>query len=400
MSNKSRPSLLKLPTLLTRRSYLAFALCLGMVALAGCQTADDGRLPTELQKIESKLSVQRLWKTSVGSDAQGLGFGLQPDVKDGVVFVAGSKGRVRALDAKSGRVLWTQDTEVNLSAGPAVGAGRVVLGSNKGDVIALDAQSGKTLWRAKLNGEILAAPGVGAEQVAVRTANGAMNVLSASSGNTLWISTQEIPRLSLRGASAPLVTSGVVIAGSDAGKISSYNALDGAVVWERLLGLPRGTTELERLVDIDGKIELSGADLFAVGYNTRLAKLDARSGNIVWSKKYSSATGVSLALNKVYLSDFDGQVVALDQDSGSEVWKNDEYKYRNLNVPVTTARAVVVGDFEGYVHFLSPDDGSTLARMRVSKSALRVPAVSEDDRVYVQADDGTVVALKINELKL
>ena len=367
--------------------------------LSGCsifsQDAEDSRVPVELKEFTPQLKVQSLWSSKIGDAAEGLGFGLSPSVKSGVVYIASYDGVVRALNAKTGALIWKNATGVSVTAGPSIGAGQVVVGSNNGDIISIDANTGKVQWRSVVGGEVITPPTVGLEQIAVRSANGSLNVLSTTSGELIWQDEQEVPRLSLRGSSMPLVTKGVVIAGNDSGKISSYNALDGGVVWERLLGLPRGTTELERLVDIDGKIGINDDNIYVVGFNSRLAKIDARTGNILWSKEYSSNNGVDLGWKDIYLSNTDGHVVAVDQETGSLTWKSEEYQYRQLTAPLATTGAIVVGDLEGYIHFLSSTDGTTIARQKISKAPIRVTPVAEGNLIYVQSDDGKIVAFKI-----
>ncbi len=372
---------------------------LALLTLSGCsifnQGAEDSRQPAELQAFESGLTLKTVWKTSIGDGAEGLSFNLRPSVQDETLYLASSNGTVSALNASTGTNIWTVNTGVILSAGPGVSSDQVIVASNNGDVIALEAKSGDELWRSKVSGEVIAAPGVGIEQIAVRAANGTLHVLSASSGTQLWYDEQVVPTLSLRGSSTPLVTSGVVITGTDAGKLISFNAVDGGVLWERLLGLPRGSTELERLIDIDGKIGVSETNLFAVGYNSRLAKIDARNGSVIWGKTVSSNTGVGLGLSNVFVTNSDDHLVAFSQESGSQVWKSEEYQYRQLTAPTPTGQALVVGDSEGFVHFISPSDGKTIARTKISKAAIKQAPIYANDMVYVIADNGQLFAYKI-----
>ncbi len=391
------PSIASVKSSLNKLTHASFIVAL--LVLSGCsffnQGAEDSRQPATLQVVESSLNLATVWKTTIGDGAQGLSFNLRPSVQDGVLYLASSNGVVRALNASTGANIWTANTGVILSAGPSASSGRVIVAGNNGDVIALGTKAGKELWRTKVSGEVIAAPGVGIEQVAVRAANGTLHVLSANSGTELWFDEQVVPTLSLRGASTPLVTSGVVITGTDAGKLISFNAVDGAIMWERLLGLPRGSTELERLIDIDGNIALNETNLFAVGYNSRLAKIDARSGNVIWGKTVSSNTGVSLGLSDVFVTTSDDHLIAFNQESGAQVWKSEEYQYRELTAPTPIGSALVVGDFEGFVHFISPTDGKTLARTKISKAAIKQAPIFANDMVYVIADNGQLMAYKI-----
>ena len=392
-----KPSIASVKTSLSKLTQASFILVL--LAISGCsvfsQDAEDSRQPATLQVIENSLKLTTVWKATIGDGAEGLSYNLKPSVQDGVLYLASSNGVVRALNASTGAKIWTANTGVILSAGPSANSGRVIVASNNGDVIALGSTAGKELWRSKVSGEIIAAPGVGIEQVAVRAANGTLHVLNANSGSELWFDEQVVPTLSLRGASTPIVVSGVVIAGTDAGKLISFNAVDGAVLWERLLGLPRGSTELERLIDIDGNIAINETNLFAVGYNSRLAKVDARSGNVIWSKSVSSNTGVSLGLSDVFVTTSDDHLLAFNQESGAQVWKSEEYQYRELTAPTPIGPALVVGDFEGFVHFISPIDGKTLARTKFGKTAIKQAPIFANDMIYVIADNGQLMAYKI-----
>lgn len=382
------------------RAFKSILILICAVLLTSCsffnQTAEDARQPAILKEFTPQIQVKTLWSSSTGDHAEGLGLGLKPVVRDGVLYMAGHNGVVTALNAENGRSIWSKATGASLSGGPGVGSGQVVVASSKGDVIALNVENGNENWRTKITGEVLSTPDVSAEQVAVRSANGTLNVLNANNGASLWLNEQEVPRLSLRGSSTPIITSGVVLSASDAGKVSSYDALDGAVLWDRLLGIPRGTTELDRLVDIDGNMQLNETSLFVVGYNSRLAKIDARNGSILWAKDHSSSTGVNLDWKNVYISNSDSHVVALEQANGNQVWKNEEYQYRELSAPVSTGTTVIVGDLEGFVHFLSAEDGSTIARQKISKSPIRAPGVYADNIVYMQSDDGTLVAFELS----
>ena len=135
--------------------------------------------------------------------------------------------------------------------------------------------------------------------------------------------------------------------------------------------------------------------MFAVGYNSRLAKIDARNGSVVWGKTVSSNTGVGLGLSNVYVSSSDDHLLAFSQESGSQVWKSEEYQYRELTAPTPTGQALVVGDLEGFVHFISPSNGKTLARTKISKAAIKQAPIYANDMVYVIADNGQLFAYKI-----
>ena len=80
-----------------------------------------------------------------------------PIVVDGVMYVSTDLSRVRALDAKTGKELWTFDPEVDggwllhvccgfVNRGVAVWEGKVYVGTLDGRLIAIDAKTGKQIW--------------------------------------------------------------------------------------------------------------------------------------------------------------------------------------------------------------------------------------------------------------
>jgi len=284
-----------------------------------------------------------------------------------------------------------------IGGGPGVYGNTVVIGGYNGEAIAYSTETGQELWRKQLTSEIITAPAVDNEYVAVRSTDGRVTVLQASTGEELWFDEQEVPRLSLRGNGTPILQGGLLISPNDNGKILAFNPATGAIVWQSVLGIPRGKTELDRLVDIDGNIALSGTDIYAVGYQSRLGKIDGNTGRLQWAQKYSSESGLGVDSENIYLSDDESTVFAVSQTSGSEKWKTEAMANRQLTAPIPVGGSLVTGDLAGYVHFLSPNDGSTLQRIRLSKSPIVATPLGVSSLVYIQADDGTLAAYRVGE---
>src|SRR3984885_3959365 len=267
------------------------------------------------------LLVKRVWSASVDDKkAVALRLGLGISMANNRVYAAGHRGDVVALDLASGRELWRAKTRAPLSGGTAASEQLVLVGASDGQLFAFDAMSGKARWQVRLNGEVLAAATIAAHLIAVRTVDGKLHALSPDDGHELWAQQQAVPRLSLRGTARPVIIGEVVLCGFDNGKLLAVNSSDGSVAWETQVTPPHGRTELERLVDIDSAVGVAGHDVYAVGFQGRVAMLALDTGQIWWSHEASSYRGLVFDDDMLYMADANGEVVALKARTGAEVW--------------------------------------------------------------------------------
>lgn len=369
-----------------------------LLLIAACSKDKDIDKPAVLAPFPGTLKVDRVWSASVpdkGAKVLRLGLDLAIATEGKRVYAAGYKGEVIALDLASGHVLWrTKLKKTPFSGGPAVGADLVAVGTSEGEVIAMDPTSGKIRWRVRLNGEILAAPAISDRAVAVRTVDGKLRALSPKDGHELWVQEQQVPRLSLRGTSRPVIAGDVTLCGFDNGKVLAVNMNDGSLQWEATVAPPHGRTELERLVDIDSTPLVSGQDVFTVGFQGRVARLALDTGQVWWQRDASSYRGIALDDDALYIAMADGEVVALRQRTGVEIWRQKALLHRGLSSVALTDNAVVTADFQGYLHWLDKATGELAARARASKVRVSNPPVVVGNVVVVVDDAGKINAFR------
>jgi outer membrane protein assembly factor BamB len=381
---------------------MALALALSTGALTGCKFFNTSKKenispPTELSKFEAKGRFDEQWDFGVSdADAGVRGEALRPAISADAVFVAGAEGDVARLDRASGRVQWKRNTELRIAGGVGADARRLVLGTLDGEVIALDANDGEELWRVSFPCEFLATPVVTAAVVAVRGNNGRVYGLNTNDGSLSWTFDGDVPLLSLRG-NADLVLEGTTLYNaSDSGKLSAIDLVEGRLKWEQVITLPDGRNELERMIDLDGQFRADRGDVVIAGFNGNTHILTSDSGRTVWTQKSGSAAGLDVDERHVYISESDGDVRALDRRSGVQVWRQKALRHRMLSAPRVVGGAVVVGDLEGFLHALSPEDGRLLARTRVGKTPIAAPPVVVDDTIFVQSRGGNIASLSLN----
>jgi outer membrane protein assembly factor BamB len=367
-----------------------------LLILSACSKDKDVDQPTKLTDINATLRVEKVWTASVadkGAKPLRLGLGLAVDGDH--VYAAGRKGEVAAFDVATGRSVWRVKTKLALSGGPGAGAGLVVVGSTFGDLIALDEAKGTTRWKVRLNGEVLSAPVVGERLIAIRTVDGKLHGISIKDGQELWTQEQQVPRLSLRGTSWPVLTGDLVLSGFDNGKVAAVNVNDGSVQWETTISPPHGKTELERLDDVDAAVRVSGSDVYAIGFQGRVAMLALDTGQIWWSHDASSFRGIGLDDESLYVSTADGEVIAMRRRTGTEIWRQKGLLHRRLSAVVEADTSVVAADYQGYVHWLDKATGALAARASAGKKVrISNSPVVVGNMVLVVNDAGRITAFR------
>jgi outer membrane protein assembly factor BamB len=375
-----------------------FLMLAAALAVVGCSREKDVEPPAELVELDATRRVERVWSASVGGDAEIQRLGLGLGVNSTHVFGAGRGGDVGAFAIENGKEAWRTETRTSLSGGTGADDSLVAVGSTDGEVIALDAKTGAERWRVRVGGEVLSAPAVSQNIVAVRTVDGRLRGLSATDGREAWLHEEQVPRLSLRGTSRPVISGDLVICGFDNGKVVAVNLADGALVWETPVTPPRGRTELERMVDIDSAVVVSGNDVFTAGFQGRVAMLARDTGQIWWSREASSHRGVGADDNAVYLSSSEGEVVALRRTTGVELWRQNARARRGLSAPAAAENGAVVGDFQGFVHVLDPASGALAARTPSLDARISQPALVTGGLAIVITDRGRIAAFRIHDL--
>lgn len=366
-----------------------------VLSLGGCGwfSKDETEPPAVLPNIQAQFSVKTLWSRDTGAGMGRYYLHLRPFLRDGVIYVAGADGRVGAYQTDEGRALWERTIDVPLTGGVGGGDGFVLVGSGDGHVIALRSADGGEAWRRRLSSEVMALSVIDQGIAVARTNDGRLHGIEAATGAVLWQAGRTTPPLSLRGTSMPLAGGGGVIAGFDNGRIVAFALERGNALWEAAAGAPLGRSEIERMTDVDGEMAVAGGVLYAAAYQGNVVAIDLRDGRTIWSRELSSHAGVAVDDDQVYVTDAFSHVWALDRASGGTLWQQDRLRLRGLTAPIVTSRGIVVADFEGYVHWLSPGDGGFIARERAGSAGVTATPLVRGDVVHVLGREGQLTAL-------
>ena len=376
----------------------ALALRAALLLIAACSKDKNVDEPAKLTPLpHPSVKVTHIWgynlhdkKATVLRLDQGI------SIADDRVYAASHKaGEVVALNLTNGRLLWRAKTRAPLSGGTASSPELVVVGASDGQLFAFDAANGHGRWNIRLNGEVLAPAAISPKLIAVRTVDGKLHALRPEDGHELWVTEQQVPRLSLRGTASPVISGDLVLSGFDNGKVVALSSGDGSVQWEATVTPPHGRTELERLDDIDSPVRVAGRDVYAVGFQGKVAMLAIDTGQVWWSHEASSYRGLTVDEDTLYVADSDGVVSALKTRTGAEVWQQKALLHRGLSPIAVMDDTIVTGDFQGYLHWLDKASGALAARVSTGGGRISTQPLVIGDMVVVVNDRGQINAYRV-----
>lgn len=373
-------------------------LALGTLTLTACFgffEKDNVEPPAALTTYKAELTPTQRWSTRIGSGASDEYLRLSPSIANNTIFTSSVNGNVVATDASNGRTRWNVNTRMPVTSGPGVGNGLVVVGSRMGDVIALSQTDGRRLWQTNISGEVIAKPAIQNNIVIVKAVNGDIHALSTTDGHEVWAYQQTEPNLILRGSSSPLISGNAVFIGFANGVLSKLSVNAGQLDWSRPIATATGAFSIQRMIDINADPLIYQHRVFAATYQGNIASLDWATGETLWTHDISSYTGMTTDGNTVYISDASGFIWAFGVNSGSVNWHQTNLKARGLSGPASMNQYIVVGDAEGYLHWLSKRDGHFAARTQVGNSILATPIV-DNNILYVLTSDGLLAAYSIS----
>ncbi|MDB5989769.1 MAG: bamB [Herbaspirillum sp.] len=375
--------------------YCSKYICVGaVVLLSGCSmfswfSKKPVNPPAPLAELKATKNVHTLWKVSVPKSET---YQFSPALAADSVYAAGADGTIVRINVKSGQTDWRINAKMKLTAGVGSDGATVAVVGEKGVVLAYD-NAGKLLWKGQASSEVLSAPAVGSGLVIVRSLDNRIAAFDALTGVRRWMAERNTPSLTLRSAPGIAIVSSTAFVALPGGRLSALTLTNGGPIWEVQVGDPRGTTEMERVADVSGMPAVLGNDVCVVTYQSRIGCFDTSSGGVRWVKAFSSSVGVSVDARYVFAADESGTVTEFERATGAALWSNDKLSYRQLSAPASVGSTVALGDYQGYIHFLSQADGSFVGRVPTDGSAITANPVVAGSSVIFQTQAGTVVAL-------
>jgi outer membrane protein assembly factor BamB len=368
------------------------SLTLLLTACSGFFDKDNTPPPTPLVSFTPSIAPKQLWYTNVNNGVGSDYIKLSPSLDDQKIFTADKTGTVTATEKATGKNLWKASIREAITAGPTAHHDLVFVGTRNGKIFALQQANGGAVWNTQLSSEVLAAPAASNNIVLVKTIDGQLTALAENDGHTLWHYQQIEPALILRGASAPQISHDIAVVGFENGNLVKLTLDEGSQLWQQTVAVPQGSFAIQRMVDIDADPVIFGNTVYVATYQGRIAALDLTTVRNKWTHDISSYTGLAVDEKQIYISDATSHVWTFNAESGATDWRQTKLEARNITAPATIGDYIVVGDAEGYLHWLSKQDGHFVARVRVNNGGILAAPVVDNNIVYVLTKDGHLAA--------
>jgi outer membrane protein assembly factor BamB len=370
------------------RAQAAIILVVSSAVLAACSGGSKRPDPAPLAANVALIGVKQAWANRVGPPPAGS----SPAVFGNTVIVAGADGTVAAIDALSGRDLWRGSAGAALATGAGTDGKLTAVVTRENDVVAMDG-GGKVLWKTKLPAQTFTAPFVAGARVFVLVADRSVHALDGATGKKLWTQQRPSEALVLSKAGTILAVGDTLVVGSG-GRLVGLNPGNGSIRWEAAIASPRGTNDVERLVDLVGSTSRIGEIVCARAFQAAVGCVNAARGTLLWNRPANGIEGIHGDSNLIFGTETDGKLIAWSRADGQIAWQSDRLQYRDLSAPLVVGRSVALGDSSGNIHLLSRENGSPLNRLSTDGSAIMGGPVLAGDSLVVATQSGGVFGFR------
>jgi outer membrane protein assembly factor BamB len=368
-----------------------------IVLLAACGSPDNSEPPAPLTDINNGLRFDQIWTIKTGAGISAGSYNRQPLLVGDEIFTVDIDGLIKNIDAESGKLKWDFETGIESITG-LFGNNKIIVASSRNGELNIYDRTDNNLnlrWSARLKGEIRSPPVTNADSLFIRTVDGRLSSISKADGSIQWTVSHLVPALSLTGNSAPILHNELVIAGFDDGKLAAFDQTNGQVVWEITVSQPTGRSEIERLVDVDGQFILGDGVIYVSSYQGRIAAIQAIDGEELWSRKFSSFNAMSIDADAIYISSDSSHLWSIDRRTGSALWKQDILHARKISAPLLFKDKIIVGDFDGHVHWFNQSDGALIGRLRPSYKRHYSRPFQWDNKIFAMDSDGILSSFEV-----
>ena len=353
-----------------------------VAALAACSGTSRPK-PADLGANPALFGVRQAWTLRVPTVA----FPLQTNVSGDTVTIASADGTVVAIDASSGQEIWRAKVGTPLTAGVGSDGTTAAVVTQDNELVAIE--SGKVLWKQRLTAQAYTAPLVAGRRVFVQTGDRTISAWDGQTGRRLWAQPRTAENLVLKRPGVMLAVGDTLVTGVG-GRLVGLNPANGTSRWESPIAAPRGTNDVERLVDLTGPASRDGDMVCARAYFANVGCVDASRGALLWSKAASGAVGVSGDDRMIFGTESNGSVTAWRRADGERAWSSDKFRNRTLTAPLAVGRSLVIGDDTGLVLLVSREDGALLNRLTPDGSAIAATPVLAGNTVVIVTRNGGV----------
>lgn len=365
--------------------------------LAGCGGGvKPDPAPKPLTSIDQTAHLVTQWDAGIGTQGRAR-YHLAPAIDGGVVYTVNANGQLTARDENNGDKQWQVELHAPVSTGVSASNGRLFVGTEKGEVLAVNESDGSIVWRGQVASAVSGTPQTNSNLVVVQSVDGTLTALDKLTGEQQWVYAANQPSLTLHGPRTPRTIDPVTFAGFSNGQVALFNNQNGAMMWNAHIGAASGSNEVQQLTDVVAQPVLTqDGRLYVSGYQGNLVAYNVQNGEPLWSHRESSYRTPLLDGSTLYTVDAKSHVHAFDATTGDQLWEQDALEGRNLTAPAMVNGQLVLGDYQGYVHLLDASSGKLDGRDDLGGDGIGVTPIVDGNNLFVLTLSGKLVAYQVN----
>ncbi len=351
----------------------------------------------------------KVWTARIAGSTNRVRLGASPVVGSDSLFAVGSDGTIHAFDKATGAVRWTSRSDVAQGAqasafggGVSYENGRLYATNGVGEAKALDAKTGEVLWKVTPAGPLRGSPTIAFGEVFVMTQDNQILALSAKDGAVNWLETASTTQSGVFGVAAPAAGQGTVIAGFSSGELNAYRYENGRILWSDALARTNISTAVSSLTDIDADPIIDSGRVYALGQGGRMAAYELLSGQRIWELNLAGISTPAIAGEWIFTLTDDGRLLAIARSSGRVRWIAQLQRFKNEKKrenpifwtgPVLAGGNLWVASSRGELWKVNATTGEASFFADVGQPVSMSPVVA-DGHLYILDDSGTIHAFR------
>lgn len=386
-------------------NWLKRTIVIGLLLTVGCKKVDDYLLgkdntlsPTPLHTFKPSLYLNVDWFKQIGKNKSQSSdeLPLKPIISQGIIYTAEPTGIVSAINSSTGSLRWQQKLLPQLGNGIATNKDYLAITTAKASLLLLDKTTGKLIWQRSVANTILGDPSFSDDKVIVKTIDGKLYAFDLN-GKKIWEYDHGSPSLILKASSSPLIEGNLVISGFADGQLDVVDLKTGQLVWQMSVAYPKGTSDIENLVDIDSQPLIADHILYVATYQGSLKAFSLKTGKPLWKRSFSTYKNLALYKDQLIAINSNDVMYSFSQKKGKIQWKQIELKARNITTPAISDYGIIIGDGLGYLHILSLKDGRFLSRIDLKQGGISNQLLVQGHEVYVVTNNGILLKLTMKK---
>lgn len=352
-----------------------------------------------------------LFAVNIGAgDSNRARITAEPVIAGGVIYTIDALARVTAT-ATSGASLWSVDLTPRRDnaadgsgGGVSVAGGKVYVTTGFGALTALDAATGREIWTQDLDAPGTSAPTVRGDLVYVVARNSAAWALDVNSGRIEWQLNGTPSIANFGGGAGVAVNSDIAVIPFPSGEVIAVFPQGGLRRWSTVVSGDRLGRASASINDIAGDPVIAGDRVYVGNFGGQVAALNLFNGERIWSASEGTFGPVWPAGNAVFIVNDLNELVRLDAATGDPVWRvsltnqapstSRRQKPIAANYgPILAGGRLIVASSEGFLQVFDPASGALIGQVPVAGGAASSPIVA-GGTLYVISKEGQLLAFR------